>query len=125
MSREKATPPADERLREFVASMAAADNPGSGKHSVGMRKVDGWVLGYDPTIGGSEVQAVIGVDGLIHARRSPRALRVQKLTGSEWVLRDTHDADPIAGATAFADRLSHILAFNGVGRDGPGEDSTG
>jgi hypothetical protein len=76
-----------------------------------MHKVEGWILEYDPTIGGAEVQAVIGV---VHARRGRRTLRARSLTASEWLLHESPDADPTARAAGFADRLNRILAFNGV-----------
>ena len=95
--------------------MAAVGNPGSGRHEVALHKVHGWILEYDPTSGGSEIQAVIGIDGLIHAPRTRRSLRVRNLA-SEWVLRDPHDPDPMASAAAFTDRLSRILVFNRVVR---------
>jgi hypothetical protein len=120
VSRDEAARLADDSMQAFVASMAAAGNPGSGNHEVGLRKVDGWILQYDPTIGGSEVQAVIGLDGVIHARRRPRALRTQKWAASAWALRDSNDADPMVGAAGFAERLSQILTFNGVERDSRG-----
>jgi hypothetical protein len=114
MSRAEAARIADESVRDFVASMTAADHPGSGRHEVGMHRVRGWILEYDSTIGGSEIQAVIGVDGVIHAPREPRSLRTHNWSASEWVLRDDQ-ADPVASATQFADDLSRILAFNHVG----------
>jgi hypothetical protein len=106
---------ADDSLREFIASMAAAGNPGSGRHEIGMHHVRGWILEYDGTIGGSPIQAVIGLDGVIHALREPRSLRTHRRTASEWVLRDEDTPDPVAGATRFADHLSRILAFDHVG----------
>jgi hypothetical protein len=117
VSDDEAARLADNSLRDFIASMAAAGNPGSDRHEVGMHKIRGWILEYDPTIGGSPLQAVIGIDGFIVARRTPRSQRTSKRSASEWALRAPHDADPIAGATAFADRLSRILVFNGVIRD--------
>jgi hypothetical protein len=114
VSPDEAARLADDSLRVFVASMSAAGNPGSGQHEVGIHKVDGWILEYDPTIGGAEVQAVIGVDGVIHALRGPRTLRARALAASEWLLRESLDADPTACAAGFADRLNRILAFNGV-----------
>jgi hypothetical protein len=114
VSGDEASGRANDGLRRFIASMTAAGNPGSDHHHMGIHKINGWILEYDPRMGGSEVQAVIGVDGLIHARREPRSQRTRKLAASEWVLRDDHDADPTAEAGAFADHLSRILAFNGV-----------
>jgi hypothetical protein len=111
---------ADDRLRDFIASMSAAGNPGSGRHEIGIHHVHGWILEYDGTIGGSEIQAVIGVDGAIHARREPRSLRTHSCSASEWVLRHEDDPDPMSSATAFADELSRLLAFDGVGPDAPG-----
>jgi hypothetical protein len=108
---------ANDSLRDFIAAMAAAGNPGSGRHEIGIHKIRGWILECDPAIGGSQVQAVIGIDGVIHARRAPRSQRTRSLTASEWVLREPHDADPRASAGAFADHLSRILAFDGVVRD--------
>lgn len=110
---------ADDNLRAFLASMAAAGNPGSGRHEIGVHKVHGWILEYDPTIGGSQIQAVIGIDGRIHARRTPRSERVRKFTAAEWVARDPQDAEPTTGAAAFAAHLSRILAFDGVGGERP------
>lgn len=117
MTPDEAARLADESLRAFVASMTAAGNPGSGHHEIGMHKVEGWILEYDPTIGGAEVQAVIGIDGVIHARRGPRTLRARNLTASDWLLHGSLDADPTARAAGFADRLTRILAFNGVAPD--------
>ena len=108
---------ADESLRDFLASMATAGNPGSGRHELGLRKVHGWVLEYDPSIGGSEIQAVIGIDGAVHTRREPRSQRTKKLTAAEWVLREAPAADPAAAARAFSDHLARILAFDGVTGD--------
>lgn len=79
-----------------------------------MHKVDGWILEYDPTIGGAEVQAVIGIDGVIHTRRGPRTLRARNMAASAWLSRGSFDADPAARAAGFADRLTRILVFNGV-----------
>ena len=121
MTREKAARIADESLHAFTTSMAAAGNPGSGHHELGRHHVNGWILEYDPTVGGSEIQAVIDLDGVIHARHDPRSLRTHKLSASEWVLRDANDRDPVATATGFAEHLSRILAFDhAVG--GPGAD---
>jgi hypothetical protein len=121
VSDDDATRLANDSLRDFIAAMAAAGNPGSGRHEIGIHKVRGWILEYDPSIGGAQVQAVIGIDGVIHARRAPRSERTRSLTASEWVLREPHDADPNAKADAFADHLSRILAFDGVARDSPGD----
>jgi hypothetical protein len=120
MSREEAARLADDSLRAFVASMAAAGNPGSGRHEIGLHHVHGWIIEYDGTVGGSEIQAVIGVDGVIHARREPRSLRTHNLSASEWALRDADDPDPMASATRLAEHLTRILAFDGVGREGSG-----
>ncbi|MDP9334675.1 MAG: hypothetical protein M3Q30_15410 [Actinomycetota bacterium] len=117
MSRDEAAQLADDCLREFVASMAAAGNPGSGRHEIGLHHVRGWILEYDGTIGGSEIQAVIGIDGVIHARREPRSLRTHNWSASEWVLRDAVDPDPMAAAKGFAQRLSRMVAFDVVGND--------
>jgi hypothetical protein len=57
---DQANQPAEEGLRDFVASMAGAGNSGSGKHLIGLRKVDGSILEYDPTVGGSEVHVAAG-----------------------------------------------------------------
>ena len=92
--------------------MDAAGNPGSGRHEIGLHHVSGWILEYDPAIGGSEIQAVIGIDGDIHARREPRSMRTRKLSAAEWVLRDAINPDPMASAVAFTDHLERILAFN-------------
>jgi hypothetical protein len=117
MSSDEAAQLADDSLREFVAAMAAAGNPGSGRHEIGVHHVHGWILEYDGTVGGSEIQAVIGVDGAIHARREPRSLRTHNWSASEWVLRDADDPDPMAAAERFSHRLSRIVAFDGVGHD--------
>jgi hypothetical protein len=109
---------ADDSLRDFLASMAAAGNPGSGRHEIGFHKVHGWILEYDPSVGGSQIQAVIGVDGHIHARREPRSQRTKKLRASEWVSRETHDNDLEREAAAFAAHLARILDFDGVGGNG-------
>jgi hypothetical protein len=114
VSRDEAARLADDSLSGFVASMAASGNPGSGRHEVGLHHVRGWILEYDSTIGGSEIQAVIGIDGVIHARREPRSLRAQKLSAASWVLRDAVNPDPMAAATAFADHLARTLAFDGA-----------
>ncbi len=106
MTNDEAAARADNSLREFSAKMSAAGNPGSGRHELGMHKVDGWILDYDPHLGGAEIQTVIGVDGFVHTRRAERSLRVRKITGAEWV-----HGDPDA-AQAFADRLAHMLEFN-------------
>ncbi len=115
MSREAASALADDSLRSFIASMAAAGNPGSGRHEIGLHHVRGWILEYDGSIGGSEIQAVIGLDGAIHTRREPRSLRTHNASAAEWVLRDADTTDPMVAAQEFADRLSHMLAFDGVG----------
>lgn len=114
MSRDEAARIADDSVREFVRSMAAAGNPGSGRHDIGLHHVHGWIFEYDPRIGGSEIQAVLGVDGVIHALQHPRSQRTHKWSASEWVLRDADDPDPIARASLFADHLSRILAFDHV-----------
>jgi len=110
---------ADDSLRDFVASMAAAGNPGSGHHELGLRKVHGWILEYDPAIGGAQIQAVIGTDGRIHARRAPRSQRTKKVSASQWVQRDPADADPTARIDEFVGHLTRILAFDGVTHDEP------
>jgi hypothetical protein len=117
MSREEAARLADDSLREFMASMAAAGNPGSGRHEIGLHHVHGWILEYDGTVGGSEIQAVIGIDGVIHARREPRSLRTHNRSASEWALGDADDPDSMASATRLAEHLARILTFDGVGRD--------
>jgi hypothetical protein len=122
VSRYAAAQLADDKLREFIASMAAAGNPGSGRHEVGLHHVQGWILEYDPTIGGAEVQAVIGIDGVIHALRDPRSLRTHKWSASEWVLRTDDDPDPTARVSRFAEHLSRILAFDHVGIDALGDE---
>jgi hypothetical protein len=124
MSRDEAAQIADDALREFIQSMAAADNPGSGRHEIGLRHVHGWIVEYDPAAGGSEIQAVLGVDGFIHALQHPRSLRTHTWSASEWVLRDTDDPDPVARASAFADRLSRILAFDHVGENQRDDEAT-
>jgi hypothetical protein len=123
VSRDEAARLADDSLREFVASMTAAGNPGSGRHEMGLHHVRGWILEYDGTIGGSEIQAVIGIDGVIHARREPRSLRTHNWSASEWVLRDADDPDPMAAAEGFAHRLSRMIAFDGVGHDSPRDEA--
>ena len=120
MSRDEAARLADGSLSRFVAFMSASGNPGSGRHEVGLHHVRGWILEYDPTIGGAEIQAVIGIDGVIHARREPRSLRAQKLSAASWVLRHGVNSDPMASATAFADHLARILAFDGAASDSCG-----
>ena len=112
MTNHEAARIADERLREFIRSMADAGNPGSGRHEIGVHHVNGWILEYDPTVGGSEIQAIVGLDGVIHARHDPRSLHTHKRSASEWVLRDANDLDPAARASAFAEHLSRILAFD-------------
>ncbi len=112
MSRDEAARIADESMQEFIKSMALAGNPGSGRHEIGLHHVHGWILEYDPTVGGSEIQAVIGLDGVIHALRDPRSLHTHKWSASEWVLRDANDLDPVASASAFAENLSRLLAFD-------------
>ena len=82
VSRDEAARLAEKSLGEFIARMAAAGNPGLGRHEIGLHHVEGWILDYDGTIGGSEIQAVIGVDGNIHARREPRSLRTRKLSAA-------------------------------------------
>ncbi len=118
MTDDTTSPSPDECLRAFIETMAAAGNPGSGRHELGMHKVHGWILEYDPTIGGSQIQAVIGVDGLIHTRRAPRSERQRKLTASQWVSRETAGPDPAANAVAFVDHLARILAFDHAVTDG-------
>ncbi len=104
---------ADDALAAFLTAMAAAGNPGSGRHELGMHHVHGWIVSYDGTQGGAEVQAVIGVDGCVHARRSSRSLRAPKLTASEWL-------EHLPGATeeerlaAFTNELDALASFNGV-----------
>jgi hypothetical protein len=115
MSRDEAARIADESLRAFIESMAAAGNPGAGRHEIGMHHVHGWILEYDGTIGGSPIQAVIGVDGVIHVLREARGLLTYKWSASEWVLLHEASLDPVASATRFADHLSQILAFDHVG----------
>ena len=115
MSREAASELADDSLRRFIAAMAADGNPGSGRHEIGLHHVRGWILEYDGSIGGSEIQAIIGLDGLIHARREPRSLRTHNASAAEWALRNAGDADPMIAAQEFADRLAHMLAFDEVG----------
>ena len=117
VSRDEAARLAEKSLGEFIARMAAAGNPGLGRHEIGLHHVDGWILEYNGSIGGSEIQAVIGVDGNIHARREPRSLRTRKLSAAQWVLRDTDDPEPGAGAAGFADHLARILEFDGVEPD--------
>jgi len=102
---------ADTALRDFIAAMARAGNPGVGRHEVGMHHVDGWILDYDPTQGGAEIQAVVGTDGAVHARREPRALRVRKCTAAEYVLGDDQ-GDPTARVDAFVARMQHLLTFD-------------
>jgi len=121
MSRDEAARLADDSLREFVASMAAAGNPGSGRHEIGLHHVRGWILDYDGTIGGSEIQAVIGLDGVIHARREPRSSRTHKLSAAEWALRDSDDPDPMTAARKFAQHLSGIVVFDGAANEGGSE----
>lgn len=121
MSREDAARLADDSMRGFVESMAAAGYPGSGRHEIGLHHVNGWILDYDGTVGGSEIQAVIGIDGVVHARRTPRSLRTSNLSASEWALRDADDPDPMASATRLAEHLARILTFDGVGRRGSDE----
>ena len=115
MSRDEAARIAQDGISEFVRSMTAAGNPGSGRHQIGLHHVHGWIFEYDPTVGGSEIQAVLDVGGVIHALQQPRSQRTRKYSASEWVLRDTDDPDPVARARAFADHLSRILAFDHVG----------
>jgi len=117
MPRDQAARLADDSLREFIASMAAAGNPGSGRHELGLHHIHGWILDYDTTIGGSPIQAVIGIDGVIHALRGARSLRTHTWSASEWILRDATNPDPMAAAAVFTDRLARLLVFDGVHRD--------
>jgi hypothetical protein len=112
MTRDEAARIADKGMREFIGSMADASNPGSGRHEIGLHHVHGWILEYDPTVGGSEIQAIIDLDGVIHARHSPRSLHTHKWSASEWVLRDANELDWVAKASAFAEHLSRLLAFD-------------
>jgi hypothetical protein len=123
MSRDEAARVAEDSVNRFVALMAASDNPGSGRHEIGLRHVHGWILEYDSTIGGSEIQAVIGVDGVIHARREPRSLRTHTWSAAEWVLRDSTNPDPMAAAQAFADHLERTLAFDGAATESGGHEA--
>jgi len=118
VSSDNPTARADAVLQSFVVAMAAAGNPGAGKHEVGVHKVEGWIIAYDPMIGGAHVQAVIGLDCAIHARRAERSLRVHRMSASEWVAREPDATDPAAAIADFADQLAEILAFNGVAGDG-------
>ena len=102
---------ADADLGLFLAAMAAAGNPGSGRHELGVHKVEGWILEYDSMVGGAEVQAVVGIDGLVHARRGERSLRVEKVSASAWVTRGD---DPTDARARFASQLDELLTFNGV-----------
>ena len=117
MSRDEAARLADDSVRGFVASMTAAGNPGSGRHEIGLHHVRGWILDYDGTIGGSEIQAVVGVDGVIHARREPRSSRTHNFSAAEWVLRNPDDPDPMTTAREFAQHLARIAAFDGANDD--------
>jgi hypothetical protein len=120
VSREEAARRAEDSVSEFIALMTAAGNPGSGRHEIGFHHVHGWIFEYDGTIGGSPIQAVIGVDGVIHALREPRSLRTHNWSAAEWVLRDANNPEPMASAAEFADHLARILAFDGVETDGSG-----
>jgi len=99
-------------VQKFLAAMRAAGNPGSGRHELGVHKVEGWILEYDSAIGGAEVQAIVGTDGLIHVRRGERSMRVEKLTPAQWV---EHGGDSAAAGARFANQLADLLAFNGAG----------
>jgi hypothetical protein len=107
----RATAEAD--LRTFLDAMKAAGNPGSGRHELGVHKVEGWIVEYDSSVGGAEVQAIVGVDGFVHARRAERSMRVKKLTAAEWVARDGAGGVAALGAR-FADQLDDLITFNGV-----------
>ncbi len=121
MARDEAARIADESLHEFIKSMALAGNPGSGRHEIGIHHIHGWILDYDPTVGGAEIQTVIGLDAYIHARQDPRSLHTHKWSASQWVLRHADDPDPVGRASAFADHLSRILAFDHVGGNASGD----
>ena len=117
VSNDEAARLADDSLRAFMASMATAGNPGAGRHELGYHKVQGWILEYDPTIGGSQIQAVIDLEGVIHARRAPRSQRTKKLAASEWILREPGTSDAMASANAFAEHLARIAEFDSVVHD--------
>jgi len=117
VSRDEAAELAEKSVNEFIALMAAAGNPGRGRHEIGLHHVEGWILDYDGTLGGSEIQAVLGVDGNIHARREPRSVRTRKLSATQWVLRDPEGPETGARAAEFAEHLARILAFDGVEPD--------
>jgi hypothetical protein len=106
---------AEASLNSFIEKMAAAGNPGSGRHDLGWHHVTGWILEYDNTHGGAEIQAVIGTDGFVHARHGGRSIRANKLTAREWLF-DVHapNEKPAVATQQFVHRLSEILAFNGV-----------
>jgi hypothetical protein len=105
-------------LDSFIEKMAAAGNPGRGRHDLGWHHVHGWILEYDNTHGGAEIQAVIGTDGFVHARHEGhegRSLRARKCTAREWLF-DVHapNEKPAVATQQFVHRLSEILQFNGV-----------
>jgi hypothetical protein len=111
MPNDDAATAAENDLRAFLAAMAARNNPGSGRLELGVHHIEGWILEYDSSIGGAEVQAIVGTDGLIHARRGERSMRVEKLTPAQWV---EHAGDAAAAGARFANQLADLLAFNGV-----------
>ena len=117
-TREEAGRRAEATVREFIDQMAAAGNPGAGRHEIGVHHVVGWILEYDGTAGGFEIQAVIGLDGSIHGRRERRSMRTHTWTASEWILRD-EQGDAMAAAAKLGDQLAGLRSFDTRDLDEP------
>jgi hypothetical protein len=101
---------ADDQLARFVSRMATAGNPGSARHSVGVRKTRGWVLRFDPVTASTNGVAVIGTDGYVHVPPRPGHRRGAKLTASQWLFGVRSPIEPTYRTVEFGRELDELLA---------------
>jgi hypothetical protein len=103
---------ADDQLAGFVSRMAAAGNPGSARHPVGVRKTRGWVLHFDPITASTNAVVIIGTNGYMHVPAGSEHRRSAKLTASLWLFGTQSPIEPMYRTLEFGRELDELLAVH-------------
>ena len=104
----------DGRVRDFIAAMGAAGNPGARRHQLGGRTPRGWAFAFDPTTGGATHRVVIDTDGFICAPKKAPSTRAHRTSASSWLFDTTSPIEPMYRALAFTHELDKIQSASRV-----------
>jgi hypothetical protein len=104
----------DARVREFIAAMASAGNPGARRHDLVGPTPQGWAFTFDPTTGGATSRVVIDTHGFIYARSRPPSRRGLRKAVTSWLFDTASPIEPMYRALALSHELDEIETANGV-----------